>query len=132
MRAREALLIAHPKIEYSQVKSLETYHKIWTTLESTFEGDKHAKRIRLQNWICLFQDAKMMEDESMRSFIRRIFEIFVQNNFCEGSKQDNEILWKILKTWTPPFNKVAKMINVLILYTKKFTREMFLGRLQVA
>ena len=38
----------------------------------TFEGYKNAKRVRLQKWICLFQDAKMMEDESVRSYIGRI------------------------------------------------------------
>lgn len=47
MFAREALLSTLPKNEYSQVKSLETSHPIWEALESTFEGDKHAKRIKL-------------------------------------------------------------------------------------
>ena len=60
MRTREELLLALPENEYNQIKSLETSYKIWAALESTFEGDTHAKRIRLQNWICAFQDAKMM------------------------------------------------------------------------
>ena len=45
--AREALLSTLPKNEYSRVKSLNTSSKIWKTLESTFEGDKHAMRVRL-------------------------------------------------------------------------------------
>ena len=47
-------------------------YKIWKALESTFEGDKHAERMRLQNWICAFQNSEMMEDESLRSYIGRI------------------------------------------------------------
>ena len=72
MRVREALLSALLENEYNQVKSLVTSHKIWKSLESTFEGDDHAKRMRLQNWICAFQDARMMEDESVRISIGRI------------------------------------------------------------
>ena len=62
MRAREALLSALPENEYCQVKTLQTSYAIWTKLESTFEGDPHAKRKILQNWICAFQDGRMMED----------------------------------------------------------------------
>ena len=72
--AREALLLAllENKYKYNQVKFLKTSHEIWEALEFTFEGDKHAKRIKLQNLICLFQEAKMMEDESVRSYIGKI------------------------------------------------------------
>ena len=97
MLSREGLLSSLLENEYSEVKSLETSHKIWIALESTFEDDKHAKRIRLQNWICLFQDAKMMEDESIRSYIGRISEIVVGIKSCNGSKDEDEIIWKILK-----------------------------------
>ena len=72
LRAREAILSALPKSEYSQVKQLKTSHEIWKTLEANYEGDTHAKRVRLQNLHCAFQDARMMEDESIRSYIGRI------------------------------------------------------------
>ena len=45
MRAREALLSALPKNEYSEVKSFQTSYEIWKALESTFEGDDHVKRM---------------------------------------------------------------------------------------
>ena len=72
MRAREALLWALLDNEYSQIKTLQTSHEIWKALESIFEGDTHTKRVILQNWICTFQDAKMMEDESIRSYVGTI------------------------------------------------------------
>ena len=55
MRARESLLTTLLEND-SQVKSLVTSYKNWKLLKSTFEGDDHAKRMRLQNWICAFQD----------------------------------------------------------------------------
>ena len=64
--------------------------------------------MRLQNWICAFQDAKMMEDESIRSYGGRISYIFVGIKTCGGTKEENEVIWKILKSLTPPFKKVAQ------------------------
>lgn len=114
MRDREALLSTLPENEYSQVKSLETSHKIWKALESFFEGDTHTKRVRLQNWICAFQDANMMGDESVRSYIGRILEIIAGIKAYGGTKEEDEVVWKILKTLTPPFRQVAQMIQLLI------------------
>lgn len=128
MRAREALLSALPENEYSQVKSLQTSHEIWKALESTFEGDIHAKRIRLLNWIYAFQKAKMMEDEYVRSHIARISKIVAGIRSHGGTKEEDEAVWKILKILTPPFKQVAQMIQLLIPCSKDFTKEMLLGR----
>ena len=75
IRAREAILLALPESEYSLVKLLKTSYEIWKALEENYEGDTHAKRVRLQNLHCTFQDARMMEDESVRSYVGRISEI---------------------------------------------------------
>ena len=72
IREREEILSTLPKSKYSQVKLLKTSYEIWKALEANYEGDTHAKRIRLQNLHCTFQDARMMEDESIRSYIMRI------------------------------------------------------------
>ena len=44
-------------------------------MEANYEGDTHAKRVKLKNLHCAFQDARMMEDESVRSYVGRIPEI---------------------------------------------------------
>ena len=74
MRAGEELLSALPKIEYNQIKTLDTSYKISKALENSFEGDEHSKKLRLQSWICAFQDTKMMKDESIRTYVGRILE----------------------------------------------------------
>ena len=86
-KEREALLLALPKNEYNQVKLLKTSHEIRKALEYNYEGDTHAKRVRLQKWICAFQDAKMMEDESIRSYVGRISKIFVGIQFMVEPKK---------------------------------------------
>ena len=72
IRAREAIFLSLPKNEYSKVKLLKTSNEIWKALEENYEGDTHAKRVRLQNLHFTFQDARMMEDESIRSYVGRI------------------------------------------------------------
>ena len=54
MRAREAILSTLLENNYNQVKTVITTNKVWEALEAIYEGDKHAKRIKLQNWIFYF------------------------------------------------------------------------------
>ena len=72
-------------------------------MENSFEGDEHSKKLRLQSWICTFQNAKMMEDESVRTYVGRILEITAGIRSQEGTKEDDEVIWKILKSLTQPF-----------------------------
>ena len=51
----------------------------------------------------MFQDAKMMEDKSVKTNIGRILEITIGIKSQGGTKEDDEVIWKILKTLTPPF-----------------------------
>ena len=74
------------------------------------DGNDHARKMRLHNWICAFQDAKMMEDESIRSYVGRISKIDAGIWSHGGTKEDDEFIWKILEILTPPFNQVAQMI----------------------
>ena len=76
-------------------------------MEANYEGDTHAKRVRLQNLHCAFQDARMMEDEYIRSYIGRISKIFVGTRSQEVTKLDDEVIWKILKSLTPPFKTIT-------------------------
>ena len=54
--------------QYSEVISLRLLYEIWKALDSNYEGDRHAKKVRWHNWICLFQECKMMEDEYVRIY----------------------------------------------------------------
>ena len=58
IRTREAIFSYLPKSEYSQVKQLKTSHEIWKTLEANYEGDTHAKMVRLNFFIA---HSKMLE-----------------------------------------------------------------------
>ena len=71
-----------------------------------------------------------MEDESVRRYVGRIFEIVVGITYLDGTKSKDEVIQKILKILTPPFKTVAQMIQLMIPYTTNFTKETLLGRLE--
>ena len=75
-----------------------TSHLIWKALENGFECDAYSKKLRLKSWICAFKDDKMMEDESLRTYIGRISKITLGIKAQGGTKEDDEVIWKILKT----------------------------------
>ena len=107
IREREVVFSALPENEYNQVKLLKKSHEIWEALKENYEGDTHAKRVRLQNLICAFQDARMMEDEFVRIYVGRISRIVAGIRFHGGTKLDDQVIWKILKILTLPFKTVA-------------------------
>ena len=61
----------------------------------------------MKNWICTFQDAKMMEDEYASNYIGRISKIVVGIKSHGSMKEEDEVVWKILKSLKPPFKKVS-------------------------
>ena len=109
---------------------LKKSHEIWKALEENYEGDTHAKRVRLHNLICAFQDTRMMENESIRSYIGRRSEIVVGIISHGGTKLDDEVIWKMFKSLTPPFKTIRQMIQLMIPCTENFTKEILLGRLE--
>ena len=72
----------------------------------------------------------MMEDEFVRIYVGRISDIVAGITSHDGKKSDDEVIWKILKSLTPPFKTVAQMIQLMIPCTTNFTKETFLGRLE--
>ena len=79
-------------------------------MEANYNGDTHAKMVRFKNLYVTFQDARIMENEFVRSYVGRIFEIVAGITSHDGKKFDEEVIWKILKSLTPPFKTVAQMI----------------------
>ena len=51
MRAKETIMSAPLENDYNQAKTMVIANKVWGALEAIYEGDKNAKRIKLQNWI---------------------------------------------------------------------------------
>ena len=85
--------------------SLDEFHKIshviiakeaWQILETTYEGTKKVKDIKLQMLTTWFEELKMSEDESFDSFNSNLNEVVI-GKFNLGEKmEDTKIVRKIL------------------------------------
>lgn len=71
----------------------------------------------------------MMEDESVRTYISRVSEIIAGIKAYGGTKDEDEIISKILKTLTPLFKKTTMMIELVIHCIEKISKETLIGRL---
>lgn len=52
----------------------------------------------------------MIKYESIRTFVGRISEITIGIRSQGGTKENDEVIWKILKSLTPPFKPLVQMI----------------------
>ena len=86
--------------------------------------------MKLKSLICEIQDVKMMEDHSIINHVGRILEIIIGIGSLGGTKQDDEVIWKILKSLTPSFKSIAQMIQLEMPCTKDFTKETLLEILE--
>ena len=63
-RALNALFSAVTNEEFKKISSIETTKEAWTILQTTYEGTKAVKDLKLQRLTANFEEIKMEEDES--------------------------------------------------------------------
>ena len=63
-RALNALLSVVTNEEFKKISSTETAKKEWSILQTTYEGTKAVKDLKLQRLTTSFEEIKMEEDES--------------------------------------------------------------------
>ena len=56
------------------------------------QGDEHAKKAKLHNLICMFQNTKRKEDDIGRGCLSGISKIVVRIRTCSWSKIQDEIM----------------------------------------
>ena len=67
-RALNALFSAVTNGEFKKISSTEIVKEAWTILQTTFEGTKAVKDLKLQRLTTSFEDIKIEEDESFNEF----------------------------------------------------------------
>ena len=58
-----ALFSAVINEEFNKISSTKTAREVWTILQTTYEGIKAIKDLKLQRLITSFEEIKMEEDE---------------------------------------------------------------------
>ena len=61
--------------EFKKVSSTEVAKEAWTILETTYEGTKAVKTVKLQKLTSVFEEIRMEEDETFDEFYAKLKDI---------------------------------------------------------
>ena len=70
-----ALFSAVTNEEFKKISSTKTAKEVWTILQTTYEGTKTIKDLKLQRLTTSFEEIKMKEDESFNEFYAKLKDI---------------------------------------------------------
>ena len=109
-RALNALFSVVINEEFKKMSSTETTKKAWTILQTTYEGTKAIKDLKLQRLISSFEKIKIEEDESFDEFYAKL-EGIVNLAFNLGETiPEPKIVRKVLRSLPERFH--AKIFAV--------------------
>ena len=89
--------------EFHWILHITITKEAWQILETTYEGTKKVKDIKLQMLITRFEELRMSEDESFDSFYSKLNEVVI-DKFNLGEKtEDLKVVQKILRSLLKSF-----------------------------
>ena len=66
--------------EFHRISHVKTAKEAWTILETTYEGTKKVKDMKLQRLTTRFEELKMGDDEAFDSFYGKLNEIVMRED----------------------------------------------------
>jgi hypothetical protein len=115
--------------EFARISNYESAQEARQILETTYEDTKLVKSAKLQMLISRFEEIKMLEDETLGEFYKRINDL--RNSMVNLGKMvsDVKLIWKILRSLPKCFRiKVTTIEEIKDLESMKI--EEFVGSLQ--
>ena len=96
--------------EFKRISSIEVAKEAWTILETTYEGTKAVKTVKLQKLTSSFEEIRMEENETFDKFYAKLMDI-VNFAFNLGeSIAESKIVRKILRSLPERFH--AKITTI--------------------
>ena len=96
-KALNALFCGVTNEEFKKISSTEVAKEAWTIIETTYEGTKTVKIVKLQRLTISFEEIRMEEDETFDEFYAKLKDI-VNSTFNLGeSIAESKIVKKILR-----------------------------------
>ena len=110
-RALNALFSVVMNEEFKKISSTEIAKEAWTILQTTYEGTKAVKDLKLQRLTTSFEEIRMEEDESFDEFCAKLKDI-VNSIFNLGKTiLGPKIVRKVLRSLPKRFHAKITMIE---------------------
>ena len=105
------MLCGVPNEEFKIISSTEVAKETWTILETTYEGTKAIKIVKLQKLTSSFEEIRIEEDEAFDEFYAKLKDI-VNSTFNRGeSIAKPKIVRKILRSLPERFHAMITTIK---------------------
>ena len=109
-RVLNALFCGATNEEFKKISSTEVAKEAWTILETTYEGTKAVKTVKVQRLTSSFEEIRMEEDETFGEFYAKLKDI-MNSAFNLGEYiVESKIIRKILRSLPERFH--AKIIVI--------------------
>ena len=109
-KAINAIFCSVSTDEFHRISHVETVKEAWTILETTYEGTKKVKDIKLQMLTTRFEELKMGDDEAFDSFYGKLNEIVIAKLNLREKIEDDKVVRKILRSLLESFG--AKVTTI--------------------
>ena len=110
-RALNALFSGVTNEKFKKILSTEVAKEAWTIFETTYEGTKAVKIVKLQRLTSSFEEIRMEEDETFDEFYAKLKDI-VNSAFNLGeSIVESKIVRKILRSLPKRFHAKTTSIE---------------------
>ena len=96
--------------EFKKISSTKTAKEAWTILQTTYEGTKTIKDLKLQRLTTSFEEIKMKEDESFDEFYAKLKDIVSSTFNLRETIPEPKIVRKVLRSLPERFH--AKIIAI--------------------
>ena len=112
-RALNALFNAVTNEEFKKISSTKTTNEAWTILQTTYEGTKVVKDLKLQRLTTSFKEIKMEEDKSFDKFYAKLKDIVNSTFNHRETILEPKIVRKVLKSLSERFHAKITAIEEL-------------------
>ena len=107
--------------EFKKISSTKVAKEAWTILETTYEGTKAVKTMKLQRLTSSFEEIRMEEDETFDEFYAKLKDIMNSAFNLGESIAESKIVRKILRSLLERFHaKLNAHITSLIFMESGF------------
>ena len=110
-KALNAIFCGVSPEEFHRISHITVAKEAWKILETTYEGTKKVKDIKLQVLTTRFEELRMSEDESFDSFYNKLNEVVI-DKFNLGEKiEDSKVVRKFLCSLLESFHAKVTAIE---------------------
>ena len=103
-RALNTIFSAVTNEEFKKISSIETAKEVWTILQTTYEGTKTVKDLKLQRLTTSFEEIKMEEDESFDEFYGKLKNIVNLAFNLRETIPEPKVVRKVLRSFPERFH----------------------------